>query len=176
MCKDEEYSCKIIKDFNSLIYQTKVPLFKISKKRSNFFFLVQQPPAIPPKFTVNLRPQTATDGEKVVLSCKVAGRPMPELSWFLNDKCIDNDTRFVINYNRQTGQCDCIIVECLPDDHGVFKCVARNPGGQAITTGMLAVKPKAGIHMDDTPVVPQQSQRVRSAPPQRPPQEVHTDG
>ena len=130
---------------------------------------VTEPPAIPPKFTIQLRPQAATDGEEVVLSCKVTGCPMPDLSWLHNDKCIDTSEDFVINYNRQTGQCDCVIVECLPDDHGVFKCVARNPGGQAITTGMLAVKPKAGIQIDEGPVLSKVSQRVRTAPPQRPP-------
>ena len=131
-------------------------------------FLVTEPPAIPPKFTVQLVPRTATDGEEVVLTCKVTGRPMPELSWFHNDKCIDACEDFVINYNRQTGQCDCVIVECLPDDHGMFKCVAKNSGGQAITTGMLAVRSKEGIMVDQ--IKPQQSQRVRAGPPQRPPQ------
>ncbi len=69
----------------------------------------------------------------------VTGTPPPEISWFHNHKCIDRSEDFVINYDRETGKIDLVIVDCLPDDQGIFKCIARNPAGQAVTECNLTV-------------------------------------
>ena len=100
-----------------------------------------------PRFVQQLQSCEAFDGEEVILTCTVMGKPKPEISWFHNDRCIDNSEDFVLNYNRETGKCDCVIVECLPDDQGTFKCVARNQAGQAQTECRLTWKaplPKPG--------------------------------
>ena len=79
----------------------------------------------------------------MTLTCTVTGKPQPQLSWFHNNKCIDKSEDFVLSYNKQTGRSDCVIVECLPDDEGTFKCVARNSSGTAVTTCKLTIgKPK----------------------------------
>lgn len=66
---------------------------------------------------------------------------MPEISWFHNHRCIDKSEDFVITYDQQTGRIDLVIVDCLPDDQGRFRCIAKNAGGQAITECTLTVKP-----------------------------------
>ena len=93
----------------------------------------------PPKFTQPLLPVNAIDGTEVTLSCIVKGRPVPDVSWFHNDKNIDDSDDFVITYNRPTGRTDLVIVDCLPDDQGIFKCVAKNNAGQTVTQCKLTV-------------------------------------
>ena len=107
------------------------------------FFLPSgaQPRSQPPKFVVPLRPVTGVDGKEVTFSCSVKGTPTPDIFWFHNDKSIDKNEDFVINYDRQSGKIDLVIVDCLPEDTGMFKCVARNPAGQDVTQAPLSVTP-----------------------------------
>ena len=100
-----------------------------------------EPKTVPPTFTKNLENITATDGREVTMSCVVTGQPMPEISWFHNHKCIDKSEDFVITYDHHTGRIDLVIVDCLPDDQGRFRCIAKNQGGQAVTECTLTVKP-----------------------------------
>ena len=100
------------------------------------------------------------DGTEVVLSCTVQGQPQPEVSWFHNDKNIDGSEDFVINYDRSSGKVDLVIVDCLPDDQGVFKCMATNVVGQAVTTARLNVQPK-----EEPLIEAMVQQQARMAPP-----------
>ena len=101
--------------------------------------MVPKPAA--PRFRVQLQPATAYDGHEVTLTCNVEGNPMPDIYWFHNDKNIDKSEDFVINYDRRSGKIELVIVDCLLEDSGVFKCVARNQGGQDVTQCTLDVKP-----------------------------------
>lgn len=82
-----------------------------------------------PYFLKHLENAVGTDGTEVVLNCTVKGQPAPEVTWYHNHKCIDNSEDFVINYNKDTGRVELVIVDCLPDDHGRFRCIARNQAG-----------------------------------------------
>lgn len=101
------------------------------------------------------------DAEEVTLTCTVVGKPQPQISWFHNNRCIDKSEDFVINYDKNTGRTECVIVECLPDDEGTFKCVARNSSGTAVSTGKLTVKKKVVEQV----TVEAQPQPVQAAPP-----------
>lgn len=94
-----------------------------------------------PKFLLALQSCSAFDGEEVILTCTVTGRPKPQVNWYHNDKCIDKSEDFVISYDIEAGKADCMIVECLPDDQGSFKCIATNEAGQAVTECNLTIYP-----------------------------------
>ncbi len=79
----------------------------------------------PPQFTTPLRDTSATDGDELVLSAVVSGFPQPHVSWFHNNENIDKSEDFVLNFDPKTGRCECVIVECLPDDQGTFRSVSR---------------------------------------------------
>lgn len=113
-----------------------------------------QPKAQPPKFVVTLQNTQGMDGKEVVFNCVVKGNPMPDIFWFHNDKNIDKNEDFVINYDRSNGKIELVIVDCLPEDAGVFKCVARNPSGQDVTQATLGVTP-VREEMMDADVIPQ---------------------
>ena len=111
----------------------------------------------PPQFLEELKPMRVLDGEEVILKCVVTGKPMPDILWFHNDRCINKNEDFVVKYNRDTGVTEVIIVECFPEDTGVFKCVATNSAGDAITSSQLTVAvPSEGVaselsELDDGP-------------------------
>ena len=75
----------------------------------------------PPRFTQPLKDTSATDGDELILSAVVTGFPIPHISWFHNNENIDKSEDFVLNFDRNTGRCECVIVECLPDDQGTFR-------------------------------------------------------
>lgn len=116
-------------------------------------------PPEPPRFTIDLVDCSAADGAEVILTCTVTGKPLPQISWFHNNKCIDKSEDFVISFNKDTGKSDCVIVECLPDDEGTFKCVARNSSGTAVTSGKLTIGSGAEPMAVDEAAVEVETQR-----------------
>jgi len=124
------YTCRAISDIGEAVCST--TLFVIPKEA--------RLGAEPPRFMLALQSCEAFDGEEVVLTCTVTGRPKPAISWFHNNKNIDKSEDFVLNYNAETGKCDCVIVECLPDDQGTFKCIAKNEAGETSTECKLIWK------------------------------------
>jgi len=107
----------------------------------NLSILAAPPPAEAPKFTNQLENLTTVDGAEVTLSCTVIGRPTPIVSWFHNNHNIDASTDFAIGYDEKTGRADLVIVDCMPDDRGQFRCVAVNPAGRAESECTLTVMP-----------------------------------
>ena len=84
---------------------------------------------------------TSPDSKEVRLSCTVCGEPEPELYWYFNDQRIENWPDFTIEYNRTTGIADLIIHDSTKYLQGCFKCVAKNPAGQAETEYWLSLCP-----------------------------------
>jgi len=98
----------------------------------------------PPRVIQPLKDVTAIDGTEVILTSLVVGRPHPVVSWFHNERCIDHSTDFAISYDEQAGRAELVIVDCMVDDHGQFRCVFSNPSGKAETACTLTVLPPAG--------------------------------
>lgn len=55
---------------------------------------------LPPEFIVELKPSQAKVGEPYQLECHVTGNPLPVVSWYKDDVCIDNSSDFKITYNN----------------------------------------------------------------------------
>lgn len=107
-----------------------------------------------PRFVQPLQDVTAADGSEVTLTCQVTGRPAPaSVSWFHNDRCIDRSTDFAISFDERTGRAELVIVDCMADDHGQFRCVATTPVGSAETSCKFVVLTNA------SPYQPQQQQQ-----------------
>ena len=79
------------------------------------------------------------DGQEVMLFCVVSGQPMPAITWYHNDKNIASNDEYVFTYDRQTGHVYLVILDCLVDDEGDFRCVATNAAGQAVTQCRLRI-------------------------------------
>ena len=108
----------------------------------------------PPVFTIPLQSITANDGDEVIMTCEVTGKPMPDLTWYHNNACIDKSEDFVISYTQETGICSVLIVECFPEDAGIYRCIAVNPVGEA-TTNMELIINEPWSDMSPSPVPPE---------------------
>ncbi|XP_060064265.1 titin-like [Ylistrum balloti] len=93
-----------------------------------------------PDFTWGLTSLKVMDGEEAKFRCEVEGHPMPEISWFHDDKPITENQDFKLTYNTGSGACTLLIVEVFPQDAGEYTCIAVNKYGKAITRGYLEVE------------------------------------
>ena len=95
-----------------------------------------------PEFTWSLMSLKVMDGEEVKFHCDITGQPMPEISWFHDDKEISENQDFKITYSKDTGACTLLIVEVFPQDAGEYRCEATNPFGTAISRAYLEIECK----------------------------------
>uniref|UniRef100_A0A670IBI0 non-specific serine/threonine protein kinase n=1 Tax=Podarcis muralis TaxID=64176 RepID=A0A670IBI0_PODMU len=97
---------------------------------------------IAPEFLVPLVDITCLLGDTVMLQCKVCGRPKPTITWKGPDQNIlDND-------NIQIKACDSgeitlKICNVMPQDSGIYTCVATNELGTASTSATIKVQDSA---------------------------------
>ena len=59
---------------------------------------------VAPRFLETMQTQQAVDGQEIKMTCRVAGCPMPTISFFHDSKNIDDDEEFVITYDQETGE------------------------------------------------------------------------
>ncbi|XP_058525996.1 palladin isoform X2 [Ochotona princeps] len=99
----------------------------------------------PPVFTKELQNTAASEGQVVVLECRVRGAPPLQVQWFRQGSEIQDspDFRILQKKPRSTAEpeeiCTLVIAETFPEDAGIFTCSARNDYGSATSTAQLVV-------------------------------------
>nr|KAF6401959.1 palladin, cytoskeletal associated protein [Rousettus aegyptiacus] len=99
----------------------------------------------PPVFTKELQNIAASEGQVVVLECRVRGAPPLQVKWFRQGNEIQDspDFRILQKKPRSTAEpeeiCTLVIAETFPEDAGVFTCSARNDYGSVTSTAQLVV-------------------------------------
>uniref|UniRef100_A0A8C7MF17 non-specific serine/threonine protein kinase n=1 Tax=Oncorhynchus kisutch TaxID=8019 RepID=A0A8C7MF17_ONCKI len=92
------------------------------------------------EFLVSLADVTCAFGETVVLCCKVCGRPKPNITLKGPDQSpLVNNSRFTINI-RDTGDILLKICNLMPQDTGIYTCVAVNDHGTASSSASIKVQ------------------------------------
>lgn len=86
-----------------------------------------------------LSPAVVMDGEPIVLTCNVSGRPVPKVDWYHNEDLIQK-ARDVTIARLDTGLCEICIREAFPEMSGVYKCVATNRLGSCATECLVEVE------------------------------------
>ncbi|KAM7132198.1 myosin light chain kinase, smooth muscle isoform 1-T3 [Molossus nigricans] len=86
-------------------------------------------PGAAPVFTERLRDVHVAEGEKLLLQCQVSSDPPATITWTLNGKTLKT-TKFII-LSQEGSLCSVSIEKALPEDRGLYKCVAKNGAGQA---------------------------------------------
>ncbi|XP_051998180.1 myosin light chain kinase, smooth muscle-like isoform X3 [Xyrauchen texanus] len=94
----------------------------------------------PPVFSSALRDHSVCEGEDFRLQCSVEGRPLPELSWLLNDKLIPYSHTVYEN-----GQAQLRFQAAVMEDAGMYSCVAMNDHGRAVCSARVLVKAKLSV-------------------------------
>ncbi|PRD26991.1 UNVERIFIED_CONTAM: Telokin [Trichonephila clavipes] len=99
---------------------------------------------VPPQFVQDPADSIVTEGNKHQFECQVFGNPLPLVSWFKDDVCIDYSIDYSITYNN--GYCTLRIEEAIPDHQGRYTCRAVNQVGQAACGANLEVQSKSSFH------------------------------
>uniref|UniRef100_A0A8D3A9Y8 non-specific serine/threonine protein kinase n=1 Tax=Scophthalmus maximus TaxID=52904 RepID=A0A8D3A9Y8_SCOMX len=96
--------------------------------------------AVAPEFLVALSDVVCAFGETVVLCCKVCGRPKPSVTLKGPDQNpVTSNSRFTIDI-RDTGDILLKICNLMPQDTGIYTCVAVNDHGSASSSASIKVQ------------------------------------
>ncbi|XP_046514042.1 myosin light chain kinase, smooth muscle isoform X1 [Equus quagga] len=81
-----------------------------------------------PTFKEKLKDVHVAEGERLLLQCQVSSDPLATITWMLNGKTLKT-TKFII-LSQEGPLCSLSIEKALPEDRGLYKCVAKNGAGQ----------------------------------------------
>ena len=70
------------------------------------------------------------EGDQVRFTCRVTGRPAPEIVWYKGGQRVSQDTRHKVIVN-EAGCYALLVTGALPVDSGPIGCVATNRSGEA---------------------------------------------
>ncbi|KAK2824030.1 hypothetical protein Q5P01_021205 [Channa striata] len=99
-----------------------------------------------PVFTKSLQEVLASEGQLVVLECRVKGVPSPRVDWYREGNIIEDSPEFRILQKKPRSPaeseeiCTLVIAEVFPEDSGMFTCTASNTYGTASSSAELRVK------------------------------------
>ncbi|XP_052315829.1 palladin isoform X4 [Oncorhynchus keta] len=103
------------------------------------------PLTAPPIFTKLLQNAQASEGQVVVLECRVRGSFPLQVQWFRQGQVIQDspDFRILQKKPRSAAEpeeiCTLVIAEAFPEDGGQFCCIATNLYGSVSSTAQLSV-------------------------------------
>ncbi|XP_025062916.1 palladin isoform X3 [Alligator sinensis] len=92
-----------------------------------------------PRFIQKLKSQEVAEGTKVLLSCRVAGNPIPHVRWFCEGKELQNTPDIQIR-SESGGLHSLIIAEAFEDDTGRYTCLASNSIGSDSTSAEVFIE------------------------------------
>nr|XP_036868996.1 myosin light chain kinase, smooth muscle isoform X3 [Manis javanica] len=82
-----------------------------------------------PTFKEKLQDVHVVEGEKLLLQCQVSSDPAATITWTLNGKTLKS-TKFIV-LSQEGSLCSLSIKKALPEDRGLYRCMAKNGAGQA---------------------------------------------
>ncbi|XP_071978224.1 kalirin isoform X14 [Engystomops pustulosus] len=96
---------------------------------------------VAPEFLLNLADIICVVGDTVTLHCKVCGRPKPNITWRGPDQNIlDGESSSYTMTASESGDIRLRICNLMPQDSGIYTCVATNEHGSASTSATVKVQ------------------------------------
>ncbi|XP_017656046.1 myosin light chain kinase, smooth muscle isoform X1 [Nannospalax galili] len=114
-----------------------------------------------PVFKEKLQDVHVAEGKKLLLQCQVTSDPPATITWTLNGKTLKT-TKFII-LSQEGSLCSVSIEKALPEDRGLYKCVAKNSAGQAECSCQVTVDDAPAS--ENTKVPEMKSRRPKSSLP-----------
>ncbi|KAI4812565.1 hypothetical protein KUCAC02_023941 [Chaenocephalus aceratus] len=135
-----------------------------------------QPVMAAPVFTKSLQDLLASEGQLVVLECRVKGVPSPRVDWYRDGTFIEDspEHRILQKKPRSPAEsediCTLVIAEVFPEDSGMFTCTASNTYGTVSSAAALRVTGNPSNSNQVRPssnsmLEPNRSQEPSPAPP-----------
>ncbi|XP_071419035.1 myosin light chain kinase, smooth muscle isoform X3 [Pithys albifrons albifrons] len=90
---------------------------------------------VAPCFSSVLKGCAVSEGQDFVLQCCVGGVPVPHITWLLNDQPIQ-----YAHSTFEDGVAKLTVQDALPEDDGIYTCLAENNKGQASCSAQVTVK------------------------------------
>lgn len=132
----------------------------------------------PPIFTKLLQDAQASEGQVVVLECRVRGSPPLQVRWYRQgEEILDSpDFRILQKKPRSAAEpeeiCTLVIAEAFPEDGGLFCCTASNPYGSINSTAQLSVTAAEDSSSNGMSGESSGFEDVAAFPPPPPPTEI----
>ncbi|XP_063198369.1 myosin light chain kinase, smooth muscle isoform X5 [Chroicocephalus ridibundus] len=92
----------------------------------------------PPKFATKPNRVVVREGQTGKFSCKITGRPQPQVTWFKGDIQLQQNERF--NMFEKTGIQFLEIQNAQLTDSGIYTCTVVNSAGKASVSAELTVQ------------------------------------
>ncbi|XP_044892261.1 myosin light chain kinase, smooth muscle isoform X4 [Felis catus] len=92
---------------------------------------------VAPSFSSVLKDCTVIEGQDFVLQCSVQGIPVPQITWLLNEQPIQ-----YAHSSCEAGVAELHIQDALPEDDGIYTCLAKNTLGQVSCSARVTVHEK----------------------------------
>ncbi|MEE6527083.1 hypothetical protein FKM82_028177, partial [Ascaphus truei] len=97
--------------------------------------------SVAPEVLVPLVDVTCVLGDTVTLHCRVCGRPKPSITWKGPDQnVLDSDSNTYTVSASDSGDITLRICNLMPQDSGIYTCVAGNELGVATTSATIKVQ------------------------------------
>lgn len=100
--------------------------------------------ALAPTFVKVFNDRETQEGKMTRFDCRVTGRPYPEVTWYINQQPVNDDSTHKILVN-ESGNHSLMITNVGRFDGGVVTCVARNKSGEVSTQAGLVVLEKEQV-------------------------------
>nr|XP_039266508.1 muscle M-line assembly protein unc-89-like [Styela clava] len=89
-----------------------------------------------PSFPIQLEDMTIQEDQDILLKCQVKGNPRPTITWLLDgDPLTDADCKYA-----EDGHIELFLPEALPEDEGVYTCIAQNKLKRVMCSCKVTVK------------------------------------
>ncbi|XP_072581342.1 myosin light chain kinase, smooth muscle isoform X13 [Vulpes vulpes] len=92
----------------------------------------------PPKFATKLGRAVVKEGQTGRFSCKITGRPQPQVTWLKGDVALQPSAR--VSMSEKNGVQVLEIHEVSRDDVGVYTCMVVNGSGKASMSAELSIQ------------------------------------
>ncbi|XP_047481488.1 obscurin-like isoform X2 [Penaeus chinensis] len=92
-----------------------------------------------PFFMVRMKPTQVIENTNLSYTIHVKGDPMPNVTFFKDDKELKEDARVTIHRDAAIGHYELLITHVQREDEGTYKCVATNKFGKAECEASMTV-------------------------------------
>lgn len=115
------------------MYETRISLSTICPLTFTISFFVEPPVYVRPFESAEL-----VKGSDIILEGTISGSAPFEISCFLNDKLIRNDSRHQISVENDTVTVQ--ILNCVSEDAGTYRCTVANDVGETSCSCQISLK------------------------------------
>ncbi|CAF0838305.1 unnamed protein product, partial [Adineta ricciae] len=114
----------------------------LEAKPVNEYLVPEEEGSVPVEVLVPLKPAIAQEGQPVILTAKIRGRPTPQFTWLRNNQPVLESNRLQTYYDFPSETLVLEISDIWPHDAGNYTVIAENPktGERVETSAPLTVR------------------------------------